>query len=93
MFSPHAADAARSEVIVMVVNEDAITRSDLNDRMNLIMASSGLRPTPDTVAKLTPQIVNALVDEQIRLQEARRLDLEVSQAEINEGFAGNCRAK
>ena len=84
---PHDAVAARSETIVMVVNENAITRSDLNDRLALIMASSGLPPSQDTVDKLTPQIISALVDEQIRLQEARRLDLSVSQAEINEGFA------
>lgn len=84
---PHDAFAVRSETIVMVVNEDAITRSDLNDRLALIMASSGLPPSQDTVNKLTPQIVGALVDEQIRLQEARRLDLSVSQVEIDEGFA------
>ena len=81
-----SADASRSEGIAVVVNEDAITFSDLNDRLLLIIASSGLPNTPDTRQKLTPQVVNALIDEQIRMQEARRLDLEISQGEINEGF-------
>lgn len=82
-----SADAARSESIAAVVNEDAITLSDVNDRMALIIASSGLPNSPDVRAKLASQIMGSLVDEQIRLQEARRLDLSVSQEEINQGFA------
>ena len=81
------AEAARQESIAVVVNEDAITMSDVNDRMGLIIASAGLRNTKDTRDKLLPQIIGSLVDEQIRMQEARRLDLNVSQAEIDKGFA------
>ncbi len=81
-----AALAARSESIAVVVNEDAITVSDVNDRMALIIASSGLPNSQDIRNKLKLQIIGALVDEQIRLQEARRLDLEITQGEINKGF-------
>ena len=81
------ADAARQESIAVVVNEDAITMSDVNDRMGLIIASAGLRNTQDTRDKLLPQILGSLVDEQIRMQEARRLDLSVTPAEIERGFA------
>lgn len=80
-------EAARSESIAVVVNEDAITLSDVNDRMALIIASSGLPNSKDIREKLQSQIIGALVDEQIRLQEARRLDLSITQAEINQGFA------
>ena len=69
------------------MNEDAITTSDLNDRMNLIIASSGLPNSDDTRNKLAPQVISVLIDEQIRLQEAERLELEVGQGEISEGFA------
>jgi peptidyl-prolyl cis-trans isomerase SurA len=79
--------AGRSESIAVVVNEDAITVSDVNDRMALIIASSGLPNSQDIRNKLKLQIIGALVDEQIRLQEARRLDLEITQAEIDRGFA------
>ncbi len=83
----HSSYAARSESIAVVVNEDAITLSDVNDRMALIIASSGLPNSKDIREKLQLQIIGALVDEQIRLQEARRLDLKITQAEIDQGFA------
>lgn len=79
--------AARSESIAVVVNEDAITMSDVQDRMGLIIASAGLRNTKDIRGKLMPQVIGSLVDEVVRMQEARRLDLSVSQAEIDQGFA------
>ncbi|MCB1562529.1 MAG: peptidylprolyl isomerase [Alphaproteobacteria bacterium] len=83
---PHTAQA-RSEGIAVVVNEDAITDSDLNDRLKLVIVSSGLPDNQDTRLKLVPQVVASLIDEQIMLQEARRLDISVSQEEINQGFA------
>ncbi|HOO81936.1 MAG TPA: peptidylprolyl isomerase [Alphaproteobacteria bacterium] len=85
--SAHCAWAARSESIAVVVNEDAITMSDVNDRMALIIASSGLPNKKDVQEKLLPQIIGSLVEEQVRLQEARRLDLNVSPEDIAQGFA------
>lgn len=78
---------AMGEKIAAVVNEDVISISDVNDRMKLIITSSGLAKTPEIMAKLSKQVVNSLIEEQIRLQEARRLNLEVSEAEIADGFA------
>lgn len=73
--------------IAVVVNEDAITMDDINDRMKLILASSGLPPTEEIRSKLMPQIVGSLVEEQIKIQEARRMELSVGKPEIDEGFA------
>ncbi len=87
MFNVQHASAARSEGIAVVVNEGAITMSDVNDRMTLIMASSGLPDKPEIREKLMPQILGSLIDEQIRLQEAKKLDIAVPREEINEGFA------
>ena len=84
---PRFVEAARSESIAMVVNEQAITMSDVNDRMALIIASSGLPNTQDIRDKLMPQILGSLVDERVRMQEAQRLELEVTQPEIDQGFA------
>ena len=77
---------AMQEGVAVVVNEDAITYSDVEDRTNLIIASSGLPNSRDTREKLRPQIVNSLIEEAIRLQEARRLEIEVSPQEIEEGI-------
>lgn len=86
---PLSASAQRmdSEGIAVVVNEDAITMSDVNDRMHLVMVSSRMPSRPDVIEKIKPQVLAALVDEQIKLQEAERLDLEVTQEEIEGGFA------
>ncbi len=78
---------ALAETIALVVNEDAITMSDVNDRVKLITASAGLPDTPEIRSKLLPQIVGALVDEQIMLQEAHKLEQSVSQSEIEAGLA------
>lgn len=83
--APVAMPAAES--IAIVVNQDAISVSDLNDRMRLILVSSGLPPKEEVLQKLRPQIVNSLIEEQLKLQEAKRLDITVSDAEIQEGFA------
>ncbi|MCD8562834.1 MAG: peptidylprolyl isomerase [Alphaproteobacteria bacterium] len=78
--------AGLSENIAVVVNNEAITRSDVDDRMKLIMVSSGLQDTPEIREKLEPQVVSMLIDEQIRMQEAKKNDLEITQEEIDDGF-------
>lgn len=78
--------AAGKESIVAVVNKGVVTASDVNARMALIAASSGLKPSKELNDKLRPQIVEMLIDEQIRSQEAERLNLKVDPKEIDSGF-------
>jgi peptidyl-prolyl cis-trans isomerase SurA len=78
---------AQAGSIVAVVNEDAISKADLEDRMRLIVASSGIPNSPEIQEKLRGQVMSSLIEEQIKLQEARRLELEITQDEINQGFA------
>lgn len=73
--------------IAIVVNEDAISMGDLSDRYRLILASSRLSDGPKTRARVTPQIVASLIEEQLKFQEGIRSDIKVSQGEINKGFA------
>ncbi|MCB1840670.1 MAG: peptidylprolyl isomerase [Rhodospirillales bacterium] len=88
VFCLSAPVAARAEEqqIAAVVNEDAITQKDLNDRMKLIMASSGMPNTPEIRKKLAPQVLNALIEEQIMLQEAKKLNLSLTDDDIENGF-------
>lgn len=78
---------ARTESIAVVVNEDVITQSDVSDRLKLIASSAGLPATKEVRDKLLPQVVSGLVDEQLMLQEAERLGIDVTPEEIAEGFA------
>ncbi len=77
---------ADSMGIAAVVDQGAITADDVNARLKLVMVSSGMPSNPDIVARITPQIVNGLIDEELRLQEADRLEISVSDSEIDSGF-------
>lgn len=84
--TPTHSARANSETIAAIINEDIVSRSDLNDRMRLIMVSSNLADTPEIRARLTPQVINSLIEEEIKMQEAEHLELKVLQDEIDRGF-------
>lgn len=73
--------------IVAVVNNEAITESDLNDRVRLIAGSSGMAFTPENLKKLAPKVVDTLIEESVKMQEAERLGISVSEQEVEKGFA------
>lgn len=82
-----AQPAADLNRIVAVVNSEAITSQDLADRIRLSIASAGLPDTADTQRRLAPQVLRGLIDERLQLQEARRLELQASEAEIERTLA------
>lgn len=73
--------------IAAVVNDEAISMADVRERMKLVMASSGLPNNEDIRNKIMPQIVEGLIEEQLKMQETSRSKLSVSDEEIEEGFA------
>lgn len=84
--SVEQAAAARTETIAAVVNNDAITTSDVEERMRLVMVSSGIPNSPEIKQRLTPQIINMLVDERLMMQEAGRLGITISPQDVENGF-------
>lgn len=84
---PLAAQAEYSEGIAAVVNDDIISTSDLRTRTNLGILASSLPNTPEIKERLQPQVMNALIDEVLKLQEADRLGITVEDAEVDAGFA------
>ena len=81
-----AAPSLPSEKIVAVVNGDIITTGDVSNRGRLFALSSGLPVTPEVLERLRPQIVKQLIDERLRLQEAQRRKVVVSDREIAEAI-------
>jgi len=73
--------------IVAVVNDEAISASDLEARLRIVIASSNMEDTRETRQHLAPQVLRGLVDEKLELQEARRLNIKVSDQEIEESMA------
>ena len=89
--APAAARAAASstpgEKIVAVVNGDIITTGDVAARGRLFALSTGLPVTSEVLDRLRGQVVKQLVDERLRLQEAQRRKIVVSDREIADAIA------
>ncbi len=77
---------AAEEGIAVIVNDGVITYSDIKSRLRLIMQSSGMPNTVEMRQKITPQITSMLIEEQLKLQEANDLGIEVTETQIQEGL-------
>lgn len=73
--------------IAAVVNDEAISMADVESRMKLVMVSSGLPDNQEIRARILPQVIEGLIEEQLKLQEARRNRLDVSDQDVMEGLA------
>ena len=69
--------------IVAVVNNDIISRFDLIDRTKLIIFSSQLPNDKKTIKRISPQILQGLINDQLKLQETKRLGIKIKQDELN----------
>ena len=79
--------AAQSVNIAAVVNDDVVTSTALNARRDLVMTTNEVALTAENQKRMTPRILQALIDETLQLQEAKRLSIAVSDAEIDKAIA------
>jgi peptidyl-prolyl cis-trans isomerase SurA len=73
---------APGDRIVAVVNNGVISTADINNRARLFAMSTGIPMSPEVLARLKPQILRQLVDERLRMQEAQRRKVVVSDQQI-----------
>ena len=69
--------------VAAIVNDYVISDYDLNQRVALFIATSGVRPTPETLAQIRLQVLRSVEDEVLQLQEAARHKITVSKAEVD----------
>ncbi|MFZ4124882.1 MAG: peptidylprolyl isomerase [Rickettsiales bacterium] len=69
--------------IAAIVNDDVITTLDVKERRDLVIASAGIKESPQVLKRLTPQIVQTLISERLQMQEAKRLSIVVPKKEID----------
>lgn len=69
--------------IAAVVNDEIISIFDLEGRLNMFMFSSSQSLSPQDKQRLIPQILRALIDDKLKLQEAKKRNIKVLQSEIN----------
>ncbi len=73
--------------IAAVVNEDVISAYDLAQRVRMVMVTSSLPNTPESRRRLAPQVLRNMIDEHLQFQEAKRLNVRVTEKEIDDMLA------
>ena len=89
VFSLWAGTAKAQEAlrIAAVVNDEVISVYDLNMRMSLVILFGGFPDILKTRQRLAPRVLDALIDEELKRQEASRLKVFVSEGEIERAIS------
>ena len=69
--------------IAAIVNDEIISKFDLDNRVRLVAVTANLPPQEDIYRRLRHQVLRKMIDERLQLQEAARLKISVKQREIN----------
>ncbi|MCR5880302.1 peptidylprolyl isomerase [Phenylobacterium sp. J367] len=83
-----------SESVAAIVNDEIISTYDLGQRMRLLIVTSGVQPTQETIPQFQREALVSLVDERLQLQELRRqekeqkIDLVATDEEVTEELGG-----
>ncbi|MEM7742059.1 MAG: peptidylprolyl isomerase [Pseudomonadota bacterium] len=74
--------------VAATVNDKPISTFDVQQRMRLMMVTSGGQPiTPEVEAQLRVQALQDLVDEELKRQETTEFDVNVSDDDVNQELA------
>src|SRR5262245_2740056 len=68
--------------IAAVVNEDIITELDVYMRLRMAMLSAKLQDNDETRKRLVPQVLRNLIDDHLKMQEAKRLGIKINPADV-----------
>lgn len=79
----HVAGAQDMLRAAAVVNDEVISMLDLEMRLRLALISSGLQDTPELRSRLVSQVMRNLIDERLQAQEAARLDIKVTEQQVD----------
>ncbi|MEM7073036.1 MAG: peptidylprolyl isomerase, partial [Pseudomonadota bacterium] len=69
--------------IVAIVNSDSITMLDLNKRVGLLRLVGGESASQKPVQQLRDEAMSQLIDEALKVQEARRMSIQVPERDVD----------
>jgi peptidyl-prolyl cis-trans isomerase SurA len=75
--------APKTSGIAAIVNDTVISDYDLDQRTALFVATSGVRPTKETLGQIRTQVLRSLEDEVLELQEANKHKISVAKADVD----------
>lgn len=89
----HAQAAQGTRIgIAAIVNDDAITWSDIENRTRLFIASANKgAPPPEARQQIEAMVLNRLIDERLQLREAKNLGITVEDIMVQKAFADIAR--
>jgi len=70
-----------------VVNDDAVTDFDLSPKGMFAIRTTGLQDSPELRQRMAAQILRQMIDERLQIQDAKRLGLKASDAELQQRFS------
>lgn len=74
--------------IAAVVNDEVISAYDLEQRVALIVSSTGVDGTGEAGKRLREQVLRTLIDEKLQIQEAKKLEVVADPKEVDEALNG-----
>jgi len=86
VLSPALASAEGLRVVARV-NDDAVTDFDLSQRVLFAIRTTGLQDSPELRQRMAAQILRQMIDERLQIQDAKRLGLKASDAELQQRFS------
>lgn len=84
---PQAVNAQQVDRVAAVVNDEIITLRDVESRLRMAMVLSGLPDSQEARKRALPQVMRKMIDERLQIQEANRLKISLTAAEVEMGIA------
>src|SRR5258708_14593153 len=79
-----AQDSGTVQRIAAVVNDDVISMFDIDNRVTLVIATSGMPNTQEVRTRLRQQTLRTLIDERLQIQEANRIHAAANDKEVSD---------
>jgi parvulin-like peptidyl-prolyl isomerase len=76
----------RSLKIFAKINGEILTSRDMQDRVNIFVATTQIPITPETKDMIMNRVLDAAIDEKIKLQEAQKNGVDISEADLKKSF-------
>lgn len=73
-----------AEGVAAIVNDDVISTYDVKQRMLLMLMSTRVRPTKENLIRFQQQAMRSLVDDHLKLQEAKKYEIEITKDDVDQ---------
>lgn len=84
--SASSANALQKEGIAAVVNDNIVSFSDVRARMRLAITAMNIKLTKENQLRLRREVLSNLIDEALQLEAAKKLNIVITQAQIDSGL-------